>query len=317
MGLFRNTVFCLFLFFVFSAKSVSAYWTGALHCSTRVYENHQWTCSTWATSTEPCGGQCPGDCVASDQCEWVEDGTVPPAPEPQCNPSNPYTPEIVWPYTGSVVNTNANHLTLRRGTNDSWIFDGLLLENNTWIDDRSPLITYDNKSKWGEIIPISDTRCRDNTCTMIWNPPSVNGWDNSGNIDVKADFVGKSVTLYRQKRTSPQAGAGEYVPRDDSYAGITYNGTWKTYSSGRYTDTLNDTVTFTVSTGKVVILHNTSTGHGKMEIRIDGVLVATVDAHTKDTDYRVPWFSEPLTLGSHTVEVKNIQGTGDRMSFNG
>jgi hypothetical protein len=105
----------------------------------------------------------------------------------------------------------------------------------------------------------------------------------------------------------------------ETYAGITYSGTWTTeagsaWSGGaaRTTDGPSASATFRFNGRAVSWAARTGPGRGFAEVRVDGVLMATIDLEAATEGARQAVYARSWTsIGIHTISVK-VLGTVDR-----
>ena len=102
----------------------------------------------------------------------------------------------------------------------------------------------------------------------------------------------------------------------DSSSGIRYKGSWVTkanpsVSGGthRYSTASNARASITQRVRDVAWVATTTPKGGSAQVRIDGVLVATIDLRSATTAYRQIVFSHHFsTLGTHTIEIRPVGG---------
>lgn len=98
-------------------------------------------------------------------------------------------------------------------------------------------------------------------------------------------------------------------------AAVTYSGSWKRLalagaSSGYVKRSLSpgSKATYTFSGGAVAIVSTLGPARGIAQVRVDGVLVATLDLYASTLQSKRIVWSGPVAAGSHTVELR-ISGT--------
>ena len=97
---------------------------------------------------------------------------------------------------------------------------------------------------------------------------------------------------------------------------VVYVGPWATVStasalggSHRYASSLSARASLTRSTRDFALVMTKTSTSGMAEVRIDGVLAATINLHSTSTVYRQVVFSKHFgSLGTHTIEVRPIGG---------
>ncbi len=98
---------------------------------------------------------------------------------------------------------------------------------------------------------------------------------------------------------------------------VVYAGPWATVSttsalggSHRYASSLSARASVTRTTRDFALVMTKTSTSGMAEVRIDGVLAATINLHSTSTVYRQLVYSKHFgSLGSHTIEVRPIGGT--------
>ena len=116
------------------------------------------------------------------------------------------------------------------------------------------------------------------------------------------------------KTALPPVSYGTY---DERMASIVYSGVWAAQAlTGNYLNTEKYTVAngnsarLTFTGENVSILYRGyPTVFGKMEVRIDGVYVATIDQSTLTRTYKNRWSSDNLGPGTHTITLTKLSGT--------
>lgn len=103
--------------------------------------------------------------------------------------------------------------------------------------------------------------------------------------------------------------AGSY---DDTFSGITYNGSWATLlnpgASGgsiRYSATTTDSLSFTFSGQSFALIYATNSNQGSMLVFVDGTLVKNINQSSATLTWNQIWNSLPFTVGVHTVTLKH------------
>lgn len=107
--------------------------------------------------------------------------------------------------------------------------------------------------------------------------------------------------------------AGTY---EDTNSFISYTGRWNPYplasasgGSSRYSDQLGSTATFTFDGNQISLIYTAYGNRGTMDVRVDGVLMGTVNQNTKALMPQQRWDS-PIIPGSgpHTLVLTHASG---------
>ncbi len=109
---------------------------------------------------------------------------------------------------------------------------------------------------------------------------------------------------------------------DDSDPGWTFaNGTWLTYSasgpfggSEHYSNTLNATASFTFNGSGFHLLYSSDSNRANVQVSVDGSVVTTFSQNGSHL-YQQSYTSPVFPTGSHTVQFKNVGGSGAYMTI--
>ncbi len=140
-------------------------------------------------------------------------------------------------------------------------------------------------------------------------------------------FRVRAVDVAGNVGTYATAAAFRLEVNQESAAGITYAGTWTTASdttaSGgalRFASAAAATATYTFTGRNVAWATVKANSRGRAEVRIDGVLISTIDLYQSSATAAVRRvvFQRELTPGVHTLEVralgtKTVASTGTRV----
>jgi hypothetical protein len=103
---------------------------------------------------------------------------------------------------------------------------------------------------------------------------------------------------------------------------LTYEGTWKAATvsdaSGgatKYTTTLGASVSFTFTGRGFALVAPTGPGRGNLSIRVDGVLVRTVDLDAAAVSRKLVHAASWTTAASRTVEIRHAGAAGERVDL--
>jgi murein DD-endopeptidase MepM/ murein hydrolase activator NlpD len=102
---------------------------------------------------------------------------------------------------------------------------------------------------------------------------------------------------------------------DDADSHLSYSGSWMTdQSSGsylqtrHYSNTAGNTVSFNFEGQKLSLLYSVGPSRGLMEVKIDGVLTATINQSASQAAFQKRWDSLALEAGTHSVTLKHLSG---------
>jgi hypothetical protein len=103
---------------------------------------------------------------------------------------------------------------------------------------------------------------------------------------------------------------------DDTDSKIGYTGNWTLYSSttaynggSRYSQTIGDTVTFEFFGTQLSLLYTGYSNRGDMTIKVDNVVVATLNQYSKAVTWQNRWDSAVLaSAGPHSVTLTHATG---------
>lgn len=116
-------------------------------------------------------------------------------------------------------------------------------------------------------------------------------------------------------------GVGKYNSDDSRFQ---YSGTWASAASAsaydgdiEYVGTGNSGyVECTFIGNQAIIVYTAQSDRGSIEIRIDGVLVDTLDQYAAVTAYQSEWTSDVFVYGLHTLRIDHVEtGGGDVTDF--
>ena len=143
----------------------------------------------------------------------------------------------------------------------------------------------------------------------------VTAWDYSHNATTRRIYGGSGNNII----TTQEDGSWKDAPFSP-YGTITYSGAWSQvnctcFLNGhtRRTSSLNARATFThtyESGDHVALVMAKGPGRGRAAIRVDGVIVSTIDTYAAANTNRVVVFERMMAGGTHTLSVTNLATSG-------
>src|SRR5258708_3403398 len=100
------------------------------------------------------------------------------------------------------------------------------------------------------------------------------------------------------------------------------SGTWNSYSASgpyaggeHYSSTLNSTASFTFSGTGFSLYYSGDINRSNVQVWVDGNLLGTLNEYSGSLSYQQIYIGPVLSSGTHTVQFKNVGGSGAYMTI--